>query len=378
MGVFYSKPDENRKQIADLPLPNEMMTKIFSYLDKKERKNISMVTKRWFVIINSQIEEIFIRTPTQENLDEVRNLINRYPRLKNLELSTEVNKISDFLPLASLDLKGITAEFNITEAWQREENPREALIFDHDMRRHGDANPDSHIERIRINLEDFYFKYHPSQVITFEIDQSRDFEKLKEDIMSFNCVTKIIYSEYDFGGFQQEELKSAQIIESILTRKQLKQVEFHVFFDSNFDYGNEFPKNLTVNEITLHPRSEVLSSNIWSKVFDALPNIKIVKIVTWDTYTFENLVVILRNLLGAFKYLKSLHFAWIASDDERFGSQKIQDCYNFIKENFPLKAKVIIAEYESYDRYEEDVLTNLINKEEGKPPKIVAPGSINN
>ena len=101
-------------------------------------------------------------------------------------------------------------------------------------------------------------------------------------------------------------------------------------------------------------------------------------VCSYDTYTFENLIVILRNLLGAFKYLKSLHFAWIASEDERFGSQKIQDCYNFIKENFPLKAKVIIAEYESYERYEEDVLTNLINKGEGKPPKIVAPGSINN
>ena len=379
MDEFYSNPDENRKQIADLPLPNEMMTKIFSNLDNKERMKISMVTKRWFAIINDQIEEILIKTPTQENLDEVRNLINRYPRLKNLELSTEVNKISDFLPLASLDLKGITAEFNINEAWQREENPREALIFDHDLRRHGDANPDSHIERVRINLEDFDFKYHPSQVKTFEIDQSRDCEKLKEDIMSFNCVTKIIYSECDFGGIQQDELKSAKIIESILTRKTLKQVEFHVSFDTNFDYGNEFPKNLTVDEITLHPRSEVLSSNIWSKVFDALPNIKMVKIVTYDTYTFENLIVVLRNLLRAFKYLKSLHFAWIvASEDERFGSQKIQDCYNFIKENFPLKAKVIIAEYESYDSYKEDVLTNLIKKEEGKPPQIVAPGSINN
>ena len=366
---------DDRKQIADLPLPNEMMTKIFSNLDKKEWMNISMVTKRWFAIINDQIEEILIKLPTQENLDEVRNLVNRYPRLKNLVLSTEVNKISDFLPLASLDLKGITAELNINEAWQRE-NPREALIFDHDLMRHGDANPDSHITRIRINLEDFYFKYHPSQVITFEIDQSRDFEKLKEDIMSFDCVTKIIYSEYEFGGFQKDELKSAKIISSILTRRQLKQVEFHVFFHS--DYGNEFPKNLTVDEITLHPRSEVFSSNIWSKVFDALPNIKIVKIVTDDTYTFENLIVILRKLLGAFKYLKSLHFAWIASEDERFGSQKIQDCYNFIKENFPLKAKVIIAEYESYERYEEDVLTNLIKKEEGKPTKIVAPGSSNN
>ena len=191
---------DDRKQIADLPLPNEMMTKIFSNLDKNEWMNISMVTKRWFAIINDQIEEILIKLPTQENLDEVRNLVNRYPRLKNLVLSSEVTKISDFLPLASLDLKGITAEFNITEAWQKRK-PREALIYD--LRRHGivwaPTSLDSHIERVRINLEDFYFKYHPSQVMTFEIDQSSDFEKLKEDIMSFNCVTKIIYSEYEFG-----------------------------------------------------------------------------------------------------------------------------------------------------------------------------------
>ena len=79
MDGFYSKLDE----IADLPLPNEMMAKIFSYLEH-EWMNISMVTKRWFAIVNDQIEEILIKLPTQENLDEVRNLVNRYPRLKNL------------------------------------------------------------------------------------------------------------------------------------------------------------------------------------------------------------------------------------------------------------------------------------------------------
>ena len=247
-----------------------------------------------------------------------------------------------------------------------------------DLRSHEDANPESHISRIRINLEDFNFKCHPSQVITFEIDQSHDFEKLKEDIMSFNCVTKIDYTEW--VDSEQDNLKFAKIVSCILTRKQLKQVGFNVFFDSNFDYENKFPTNLTVDEITLRFRCEDLSSNIWSKVFDALPNIKIVRVVTdYDWVIIGNVVEMLKNLIGAFKGLKSLHFAWIASDGEKFDSQKIQDCYNFIKENFPLKALVIIATYESQQSFEDDVLTILIKKEQGIPPKIVphgSPGSI--
>ena len=193
MGLFYSKPDENYKQIVDLP--NEIMEEIFSYINKKERMNIALVSKSWFAIINSKIDEILIQTPTQENLQQVRTLINRFPGLKNLnvnvELATEVIHCLDFLPLASLASFGIQLEFVIKKSWQR---PLEGLLID--LRSHEDANPESHISRIRINLEDFNFKCHPSQVITFEIDQSHDFEKLKEDIMSFNCVTKIDYTEW--------------------------------------------------------------------------------------------------------------------------------------------------------------------------------------
>ena len=375
MGLFYSKPDENYKQIVDLP--NEIMEEIFSYINKKERMNIALVSKSWFAIINSKIEEILIQTPTQENLQQVRTLINRFPNLKNMdfnvELATEVIHCLDFLPLTSLAFFGIQLEFVIKKSWQR---PLEGLLID--LRSHEDANPESHISRIRINLEDFNFKCHPSQVITFEIDQSHDFEKLKEDIMSFNCVTKIDYTEWVHS--EQDNLKFAKIVSCILTRKQLKQVGFNVFFDSNFDYENKFPTNLTVDEITLRFRCEDLSSNIWSKVFDALPNIKIVRVVTdYDWVIIGNVVEMLKNLIGAFKGLKSLHFAWIASDGEKFDSQKIQDCYNFIKENFPLKAKVIIATYESQQSFEDDVLTILIKKEQAIPPKIVphgSPGSI--
>ena len=289
--------------------------------------------------------------------------------LYSQERKDEISFI-DFLPLTSLAFLGIQLEFVIKKSWQR---PLEGLLID--LRSHEDANPETHISRIRINLEDFNFKCHPSQVITFEIDQSHDFEKLKENIMSFNCVTKIDYAEW-FGS----NLKFAKTIESILTRKQLKQVGFNVFFDSNFDYENKFPTNSTVDEITLRFRCKDLSSNIWSKVFDALPNIKIVRIVTcYKWVNIRNVVEMLKNLIRAFKGLKYLHFAWIASDSgfngEKFDSQKIQDCYNFIKENFPLNAKVIIATYVSNQRFEDDVLTNLIKKEKGKPPKIVPSGS---
>ena len=166
--------------------------------------------------------------------------------LYSQERKDEISFI-DFLPLTSLAFLGIQLEFVIKKSWQR---PLEGLLID--LRSHEDANPETHISRIRINLEDFNFKCHPSQVITFEIDQSHDFEKLKENIMSFNCVTKIDYTEWDDS--EQDNLKFAKTIESILTMKQLKQVGFNVFFDSNFDYENKFPTNSNVDEITLRFR----------------------------------------------------------------------------------------------------------------------------
>ena len=366
MGLFYSKPDENHKQIVDLP--PEVMEKIFSYIPKKERmKTVSLVKKQWFSIINSKIEDILLDNPKEANLNQVRNLIKRFPRMKNLEinvkLATEVLDCLDFLPLTSLALNEVDILLEIKQFW----HPLEGLLFD--LRKHGDANPSTHISKFKINLEDFNFKCHPSQVLTFEIDISNDFEKLKEDIMSFNNVTKIKYDEWNYYyDYEQDNLRFALIIECILTRKQLKEIEFGVFFASNFNYENVFPKNLTVDEISFWPRCGDLSSKIWSKVFDALPNIKNVRVVTGTRYQYgRNAVGILKNLIRAFKGLKSLHFALYETSDSQ-----LNDCYNFIKENFPLKCKVIIATYESD---EEDVLTNRIVKEEGKPPKMVALGS---
>ena len=129
MGLFYSKPDENHKQIVDLP--NEMMEEIFTYIDKKERMNIALVSKSWFAIINSKIEEILIQTPTQENLHQVRNLINRFPKLAileiNVESASEVNHCLDCLPLNSLAFHGTQLEFAINRSWK---SPLPSDIYD--------------------------------------------------------------------------------------------------------------------------------------------------------------------------------------------------------------------------------------------------------
>jgi hypothetical protein len=162
-----------------------------------------------------------------------------------------------------------------------------------------------------------------------------------------------------------------------LTRKQLKEIELSVDFPPNFNYENVFPKNLSVDEIFLNWPCACghLASEIWIKVFDALPNIKTVRV--GGSFGSNNVVMILKKLIRAFKGLKSLHYVCF----EKLGSHQLNDCYNFIKENFPLKSKVIIAtnesdhfigtEHSSISR----VLIYQIIKEEGKPPKIVTSGS---
>ena len=134
MGLFYSKPemmkpDENRKQIVDLP--PEMIEKIFSYIPKKEMRKVSFVQKQWMAIINSKIENILIRRPNQDNLPQVRNLINRFPKLAileiNVESASEVNHCLDCLPLNSLAFHGIQLEFAINRSWK---SPLPSDIYD--------------------------------------------------------------------------------------------------------------------------------------------------------------------------------------------------------------------------------------------------------
>ena len=147
MGLFHSKPDENHI----VELPTEMIDKILSYIPKKELMKISLVKKQWMAIINSKIENILIRQPNQENLSQVRNLINRFPEMKNLELNVkamEVNDCLDFLPLTTLALNEVAVTFNIHDyaLWF----PLEGLLAG--LRKRGDANPLTNISKIKINL----------------------------------------------------------------------------------------------------------------------------------------------------------------------------------------------------------------------------------
>ena len=130
MSTFYSKfrdnkidlyKDENYPQIEDLP--NEIMVGIFSYLDKNEIMEVSMVNKRWFQVANYEIDNLLIKWPKQQNQD-YENLINRFPRLKNIELANKItNKDLYFLSfLNSSEFDG-TLEFDIASHLMRTKNP---------------------------------------------------------------------------------------------------------------------------------------------------------------------------------------------------------------------------------------------------------------
>ena len=96
-------------QILDISsedLPNEILSKILSYFSKKERLSISMVNQRWFQNINSQIEDIQIRRPTttNENLEELQKLIDRFPRLRSL-IRQQVRQLFGDSPLEVIEFK---------------------------------------------------------------------------------------------------------------------------------------------------------------------------------------------------------------------------------------------------------------------------------
>ena len=307
MGLFCSKPDEKHKQIVDLP--PEIMEKILCYIPKEERmKSVSLVKKQWYFIINSKIEEILIRQPNEENLNQVRNLINRFPRMKKLELNvvlaTAVDHCLDFLPLTSLAFFGIQLEFNfVLISWKLEHASFKGLLFD--LRKHGDAN-----------ITDYRIKVRKQQPATGWL---------------YSSIVKRIGPNFNYVRFG---------------------------FSRNLDYLSLW---LVSGE----------DEKFWIKVFDVPSNIETVRVVGSKS---NNVVGILKNLIRALKGLKSLHFVWDASD-ETFDYQ-LNDCYNFIKENFPLESKVMISTFESnYEVDKRDVLTNLIVKEEGKSPKIVTRGS---
>ena len=78
--------------------------------------------------------------------------------------------------------------------------------------------------------------------------------------------------------------------ETILTRPALKQIDIHSLTSLDFDIEQEFPKNYTVEEITFKlVGREIFNLEKWKKLFDALPNIKRVRVVQWGKYPPYNL-----------------------------------------------------------------------------------------
>ena len=130
----------------------------------------------------------------------------------------------------------------------------------------------------------------------------------------------------------------------------LKQIVLDVaFYNLTFieDIEGESPKNLNVEKITFDLDLQRLSFKVWNKLFNALPNIKQVKVVT---YEYENLKVFLKHI-SVLKNLKSLNLQIYGRDDnEKFDAQnighllEIKNCCNIIKNNFPMNSEIVIAD----------------------------------
>ena len=318
-------------------LPNEILSEILSNLENKEKLNVSLVNKRWFQIIISQmegLESITIRRPTTtDNLEELQNLIKRFPRIGSLSLASRIDDLSELVPLKSLAFKNFSLEFDVAQDLIQTRNPDRTRIK-------------------RVKLEDFEnFEYNPSTIIHFVVARSNF--KVEEEIMSLNFLKRI--------SINIDNL-SYRFIEAILTRPNLNQIDFflaHSFvLVSNIQQG--FKKNVTVEEITFRIDFGTHNFELWKQLFDALPNTKRVRMVFY--YDVENMLEFLK-IISDFKNLESLHFAMQGLKDS--GVQKMQDCCNII-DNFPIKAKVLIADFDH-----DHVLENVVEKEEGKPPKIV-------
>jgi hypothetical protein len=189
--------------------------------------------------------------------------------------------------------------------------------------------------------------------------------KVNEEIMSMNSLRRI---SLEFGSL----VIPSGFFEAILTRPTLKQIDFKI---SCTNLGSEIEqgliKNSMVEEITfgvLGARPGAARGPFFSDLkkfkalFDALPNVKRVRVVTYPDNETEYLPAILK-IISDLKKLESLHCAIRGLGNS--GVEKIQDLLNIIKD-FPIKAKVVIAEMNDY----RDV-ANLIEKEDGKPPKIV-------
>ena len=105
---------------------------------------------------------------------------------------------------------------------------------------------------------------------------------------------------------------------------------------------------------------------MWKNIYDALPIIRKFKVVILFE-DIKNSAEILKGLSN-FKKLKFFHVTVCNRDRygptmiRSFNKSEIRDCFDIIRDNFPMKTEIVIADKDS---------TNLIKKEEGKEPKIV-------
>ena len=129
MGLFNSKHQEDDKCLCIEDLPVEIMCQIFGYLDTNEKMKIAMVNKRWFGIAIIDIKALSIKWPgvkksqsrfynifsslwSQETSQDFHNLVGRFRRLKNLELTIKIKNKDMLRPLDSFEFDG-TLEFEI-------------------------------------------------------------------------------------------------------------------------------------------------------------------------------------------------------------------------------------------------------------------------
>ena len=306
MSIFHSKCKDNetgllkeskdQNYIQTESVPNEIMVCIFSYLDKKEIRKVSMVNKRWFQVANNEIDNLLLKWPKQQNQDFL-NLIDRFPRLKNIELATKItNKDSYILSfLHSFEFDG-TLEFDIdpnlipTKNWE---------VFPSQP---SNCYHSTSITRIRVNpAKEKIIEYKKSQIISFavEMPHPQDFDSVLEEILSLDNVSKITYSATILEGYDQQLINNfVKIIESILSRPCLKQIDFDVLLNMDLEFVTAFPKNFIVEKVNFEAG---FKPEACKKVFDALPNLKKVKVVIFDYIfdNFEKLTLILKTLVSS-------------------------------------------------------------------------------
>ena len=343
-------------EMKDLPIPNEMLSEILSYVENKEKLDVSLVNKRWLEIINAQIEvlELIRRPEDLEELEQLQNLLYRFPNLRSLSLAKRINNLSELVPLKSLAFKKISLEFDVHEDLIETKNPGRTSIKRVELKNLAD------FENFDLNtISHFKANVHPFD----------NFEAIREEILSLNLVKRVSIIT-DYCRLMPSILKYG-LIEAVLTRPNLNKIDFYLrgifAFDSNIQQG--FQKNVTVEEISLRNYHNggrgIPNLEFWKQLSDAVPNTKRVKIVFHSD--MENMLEFLKIISG-FKNLKSLHFAMPGIKDS--GVQKIQDCCNIVDE-FPIKAKVIIADISRNGFYRPHYLEHIVEKDEGKPHKRV-------